>query len=63
MGDALAGRFCDEEELAAPNRVIKAVAGSVPGDAQEGGLEFIFGDAGQDVGDVMLDAEELRVEG
>ena len=63
MGHALTGRFGDEEELAAPNRAVEAVAGAVPGDAEEGGLQLILGHAGQDVGDVMLDADELRVEG
>ena len=61
MGHALAGGFRDEEELPAPNRAVQAVAGAVPGDAQDGGLEFILRHAGQDVGDVVLDAEELRV--
>ena len=60
MGHALAGRFRDEEELPAPNRAVEAVAGPVPGDAEQGRLQLIFGHAGQDVGHVMLDADELR---
>ena len=59
MGHALAGRFRDEEEFPTPNGAIKAVAGAVPGDAQHGGVEFVFGHAGQDVGDVVLDAKKL----
>src|ERR1035441_1086798 len=61
MGHALTGGFRDEKELTAPNGAIQAVAGSIPGNAENGGLEFILGHTRQDVGDVMLDAEELRV--
>ena len=63
MGHALAGRFRDEEELAAPNRAVETVAGPVPGDTKDGWLQLILGHAGQDMGNVMLDADELRVDG
>ena len=55
MGHALAGGFGDEEELAAPDCAVEAIAGAVPGYAEEGWLELIFGHAGKDVGDVVLD--------
>ena len=60
MGHALTRGFRDEEELAAPDGAIQAVAGAVPGDAEDGRLELILGHAGEHVGDVVLDGDELR---
>ena len=60
MGHALTGGFRNEKEFAAPNRAVEAVAGAVPGDAEDRRRQLILGHAGQDVGDVMLDADELR---
>ena len=60
MGHAVNGGFRDEEEFAAPYRAVEAIAGTVPGDAEDGRLKFVLGHTGEHVGDVMLDGEELR---
>ena len=60
MGDAFDAFVRDEEKFAAPNRAVQAVTGAIPRNAERGRRDFIFRHAGQDVGDVMLDADHGR---
>ena len=51
------------EEFPTPDGAVGAVAGAVEGEAESGGGEAIFGEAGGDVGVVVLDADEGQVAG
>ena len=63
MGHTLTGGFRDQEELTAPDGAIQAVAGAIPGDAEDRRFELILGHAGEHVGDVVLDGYETSGEG
>ncbi len=52
----------DPNELAAPDGAVGAVAGAVPGDAEDGRRQAMLGHAGRDVGDVMLDRDDRNPE-
>ncbi len=60
VGDALDGIPRDEEEFAAPNGAVEAEAGAVPRDAESGRRDFVFRQAREDVGKMVLDADVAR---
>src|SRR6516162_1076223 len=51
-----------QKKFPSPNRPIGAVTGSIPGYAEHGRVEFIFGNAGQNVSPMMLNVDGLFTE-
>ena len=57
MSDALDVLVRDEKKFAAPDGAVQAVARAIPGNAKHRRWQFVFRHAGQNVGDVVLDAK------
>ena len=53
----------DRQELAAPDRAVAAIAGTVPGHAQDRPLQPVVHHAGQDVREVMRHARDRQARG
>ena len=60
VGDAREAGRVAEEELAAPDRAVGPVAGAVPRDAERGPVGLVLGEAGGEVGVVVLDGDEAE---
>ena len=54
MSHTTTGIFLREKEFAAPDRPINAIAGSIPGHAEQWRFDFVLRHAGSDVGPMML---------
>ena len=59
-----AGVACEVclQDFAAPDRAVWPVARAVEGDAEDGFVIVVFGEAGEDVGVVVLDGKQRDVE-
>src|ERR1700677_3031384 len=44
-----------QEKFSAPDRTVRAITGAIPGDTEHWLLQFMFGEASQDMRKMMLD--------